>query len=346
MASTVPDEYRSPTEYQFPEDMAEKILSVCAYHRKDFGFSMIWFPEREHLVVRESKSISFRRIPGEGLGRLDLLPLELLHDVIERLDMLSLQRFREVNLASMQTVDSMGKYETVLLYGATLLRAILRTELAYQVCLSTFYSTLCTRPCSICGEFGGFVSIIEFVRCCFACSMTAWQTRLQSLASARKQFHLTKAECNQMVSFKSLPGRYTMDDTYYKSRVLLVSCQQALLKWGSRVGLPRMVNKPTRYDFMGSCALPYFDQAIDKVDYGVSCAGCQLAREKGIWSSNGEGLVTSPANKVYSQEDFLKHFQWCGQAQLLWDSSNEGEDIPPALPFWAKMGGYFNQRDH
>ncbi|PNP82051.1 hypothetical protein FNYG_04612 [Fusarium nygamai] len=35
--------YRSATEYSFDEEHTDAIVRTAAYHRKDFGLSMIWF---------------------------------------------------------------------------------------------------------------------------------------------------------------------------------------------------------------------------------------------------------------------------------------------------------------
>jgi hypothetical protein len=44
-------------------------------------------------------------------------------------------------------------------------------------------------------------------------------------------------------------------------------------------------------------------------------------------------------NTVYTRRDFLEHFRWCKQGQLLWESSDGGHIVPPKLPHFAREGG-------
>ena len=136
-----------------------------------------------------------------GLGSLDWVPLKLLYDVLLLLDMHSLFNFRQLNLRSRQTADSLKRYQV--LHGLNLLCALLRIGLTMGVSLFDFYHTLYTKACTLCGEFAGFISLLTWNRCCFPCLQEAPETQVQTLAAVRKQFHLTKAELDQLRSFKT-----------------------------------------------------------------------------------------------------------------------------------------------
>lgn len=125
-----------------------------------------------------------------GLGSLDRLPLELLHDTLFRLDLHSLFKFRQTNLRSRQMADSLNQYQMVITHGVNILCALLRTRLAISI-----------TP----------------------------EGKVQTLAAARKQLHLTKAQSVQLTSFKALPGIYTMNESTYKCRIAVVSAHQASL---------------------------------------------------------------------------------------------------------------------
>ena len=349
MAALMPRGYRSVTEYRFREEQTDAIVRATAYHRKDYCRSVIWFSPREHVSIRSSITTPFRRASNMGLGFLDRLPLELLHDILLRLDIYSLFNFRQTNLRSRQTVDSLKQYQMVVLYGLNLLCALLRTRLAIGVSLSDFYYILCTKACTFCSEFGGFISLLTWNRCCFICLQEALETQVQTLATVRKQFHLRKTELNQLKSFKTLPGIYSMKESVYKSRITVVSVHQAILFSGQQPHTLAQVQPSSgrnqKFNFMGSCALPYYDSRTGRVEYGMSCAGCQLALEKDIIGSRGERWAFEARDKVYAQDGFLEHFRWCEQAQLLWRSSGEGNNQPTELPEAARRGGYFNNRE-
>ncbi|KAF5026925.1 hypothetical protein F66182_955 [Fusarium sp. NRRL 66182] len=346
----MPPGYYSATEYCFSQEQADAIVQIAAYHRKDYPLSVIWFSPREHVDIQPSIATPFRRTSNAGLGSLDRLPPELLHDTLFRLDMHSLFKFRQSNLRSRQTVDSLKQYQMVVLYGLNLFCALLRTRLAIGISLHDFYNALCTKSCSLCGEFGGFIFLLTWTRCCFECLGEAPETQVQSLAAVQKQFHLTKAELGQLTCFKTLPGIYSMDESVHKSRITIVSLHRAISTFRRQPqALARAQSSSSernkKFGFMASCALPYYDKRSGKVEHGVSCAGCQLALEKDIIGTRGEKWASEARDKVYAQSGFLEHFRWCEQAQLLWGSSDKGNKRPFKLPEGARRGGYFSKRE-
>lgn len=64
------------------------------------------------------------------------------------------------------------------------------------------------------------------------------------------------------------------------SRVEVASVYQAVLAAGSTHEAfvqATMWRFNPKFNFVGACALPYYDRATDTVENGVSCAGCCLA---------------------------------------------------------------------
>ena len=151
----MPGRCRSATEYSFDEEQADAIVQTAAYHRRDFCLSVIWFSPRENFNVRPSIATPFRQTSNIGLRFLDWLPLELLHETLFYLDMHSLFKFRQTNLRSRQTVDAIKQYQLVVSHGLNLFCALFRTQLAVDISLLDFYDALCTKACTVCGEFGG-----------------------------------------------------------------------------------------------------------------------------------------------------------------------------------------------
>lgn len=345
MAALMPRRHRSVTEYHFREEQTDAIIRTTTYHPIDFCRSVIWFSPREHGSIHPSITTPFPRTPHTGLGSLDRLPLELLYEVLLHVDIRSLFNFRQTNLRGRQIVNSLTQYQLVVSHGLNLLCALLRTRLAIDVSLFDFYDALCTKACTFCGGFGGFISLLTWDRCCFKCLQGAPETQVQTLAAVRKQFRLTKAKLDQLRSFKTLPGIYTVEESVYKSRTTVVSVYRALLVSGQQPQVqPANWGRNKKYNFMGSCALPYYDRRTGRVEHGISCAGCQLALEKDMYGSRVEEWMFEARDKVYAQDGFLEHFRWCEQAQLLWRSSNEGSNRPPELPEAARRRGYFRDK--
>lgn len=318
MDARQPDGYTSATECSFSQDQADAIVRVAAYHRRDFERSVKWFPAREHVGIRQSIATSFPRTPNTRLGTLDRLPLELVHEILLSLDVQSLFNFRQANLSSRQTVDSLHQYQRVVAHGLRLFCALLRTRLAVGVSLSDFYQALCTKACGTCGGFGGFVSLLEWHRCCAVCVRGAMESQLQPVATIQEEFNFTEAEVGRLKTFNTLPGIYTMAQSVHISRVEVASVYQAVLAAGSTHEAfvqATMWRFNPKFNFAGACALPYYDRATD-TENGVSCAGCCLA-----FLMVGKRWAR---NMVYARDSFLDHFRWCKQAQILWTYVERG----------------------
>lgn len=346
-----PKRYRSDTEFHFREEDAAAIIRSAAYHRRDFPLSVIWISPREHLGIRTSISTSFSRVSNVSLGNIDRLPLELLNEVCLHLDVLSVLKFRHINLRSRRIVDSLHEYQVAISHGLNALCALLRTKLAINVTLLDFYREICTKDCALCGEFGGFIFLPTWIRCCFECLKQAPETQMQTLASIQRRLRLKRQEILQFKSFPTLPGMYTMTESQYKSRVKIVSIKQAMTILERERAHQLLsetqksnVELSNKFRFMASCALPYFNRCSGIVELGISCAGCQLALEKDIIGSRGERWAYTMRDMVYSQEGFLEHFKWCEQAQLLWTSSEGGIVEPIERPEGVRRG-FFNRRE-
>lgn len=341
--------YRSDTEYCFEEEHADAIIRTTTYHRKDYCLSMIWYSPREHAEILPSIATSFQRTSDLGLGSLDRLPLELVLGIFYRLDLHSLLKFRQISLRARRMVDSLTQYQRVISYGLNLLCALLRTGFAMEITLLDLYDALCTKCCTHCGEFAGFINLFTWRRYCFKCFQESPETQVRTLTSVRKHLQLTKPELKHLKTFKALPGTYSMNETVQKARIAIVSLYQATLICGRTS--PELTdlkqtgfNETHKFNFMGSCALPYYDKETDTVDHGVSCAGCQEAINKDIITPRVEWGYEA-RDKVYGRDSFLEHFKWCEQAQILWESSEQGRKRPRELARLDIRGGFFKRRE-
>ena len=337
----------SAHEYQYREEQADDIVRVAAYHRRDHELSVIWFQQREHDSIRRSISTPFERTSNAGSGFFDRLPLELIRQILLQLDICSIFRLRQTALSLRQAVGWLNEYRTVVRHGLNTFCALLRTEIARDVSLNDFYDALCTRDCALCGNFSGVMSLLTWTRCCFRCLEDAPEIQVGTAEAIQKKFHFTQAEVRQLKSFNTLPGLYSSLQCLNTVPIKLVSLRQAYLISG-RPQPPKMRQDfylhqaSQQHNFMGACALPYFEKRTGKVDHGGCCAGCQLALEDGIMNFQAGKRCR---DKVYSHEGFLEHFKRCSRAQYLWETSKEGTTIPPRLPKLARRGGFFGSRE-
>jgi hypothetical protein len=261
--------------------------------------------------------------------------------------MKSVFRLRQTNSKVRQIMDVLHQYRLVASHGLTAFCALLRTGLAGRVSLPEFYDALCTKNCSICGEFGGFISLPTWTRCCFGCLREAKETQVRTVSWVQGQLGLPEHVLMRS-AFRNLPGHYYGHWT--ANREWRISLQQAWLlaaqQSQAQEQLPHWINnywrpRPRQIDnFAASAALPYYDKEKGRAEEGLSCVGCASA-----WFYSGEWLGSLRArlrarNKVHSEAGFLEHFKWCEYAQRLWESSEDGTRQPD-VPWFIRAGRIF-----
>lgn len=310
----------------------DAIIRTAGYHRRDYGLSVVHVSHSDHSTV-QSSILTSCIVSGMGLGAFDQLPVELLLQALRHMDMQALFNLRRANLRARQVVDSLKEYKAVVSYGLTAYCALLRMKLAARVTLLDFYRVLCSQNCAFCGKFGGFVFLPTWIRCCFECIEEDPETRMVTVAEVRRLFRLTRAEVGRQRSFQTLPGIYTtglysMEKIYHRGRVKLVPYFPAMKEFGDRLetGAAHPQHQPfwdPVHNFMASCELPYYDPQTQAVEYGISCAGCETSAAGQAAGQAPSRAADAPWDRVFSRDNFLKHFKICAQAQKLWASSPE-----------------------
>ncbi|KAI0881296.1 uncharacterized protein GGS22DRAFT_73341 [Annulohypoxylon maeteangense] len=106
--------------------------------------------------------------PRKSLGQLDMLPPELIAEILLSLDLPTLTTFRRVNCRAMCLVDSLPQYRLIFEQCPNVLRAIICVEAASFDC-RTLFETLSTRKCGTCPRFGVYLYLITCKRVCHLC---------------------------------------------------------------------------------------------------------------------------------------------------------------------------------
>ncbi|KAJ5325214.1 uncharacterized protein N7506_008316 [Penicillium brevicompactum] len=183
-ALTIPEmeTNHSDSEVRLNEQQADAVAQkIGVYH--GFRVHVIDYLPNEHMGVLPLLLMgSNRALPNVGLGSLDRLPVELVHQTLLHLDISSLIKLRQTNLRAREMVNSLPGYQAVVSHGINLCRAVLQTGLASRVTLSSFYDILCTKECSFCSNFGRNVSIFIWKRCCFECLHSRPETQIRCLS--------------------------------------------------------------------------------------------------------------------------------------------------------------------
>ena len=337
-------------EYLYQKIHHNDIIRVASYHRKDFELAVIRINPLDHERIRAS-ILQPACAPATSLGRLDFLPLEMLHEICQLLDIKSLFRFRQVNLRAQEVVCAIRIYRIIITHALETLCASLRTHIASWFTLRDLFDVLCARDCLLCGSFGGFIFLPTFTRCCFPCIKTAPQFRLVSLADAKRHLELSPALLrNSVPVLRTIPGIYSMDEIPRKRRIQILAeedvirAMEYLYTRETEVPLHCSNGEMSLLRYMATTALPFFDKASGDADNGICCKGCQIALEECLRTSRVQDNAFLMRDRVYSRDRFMEHFQRCSKAQFLWETSNEGT-VPVKVPESIRRGGYFNERD-
>ncbi|PIG79057.1 hypothetical protein AARAC_008065 [Aspergillus arachidicola] len=328
----------------------DDILRVASYHRRDFDLAVIRINPRELEQIRNSL-LRVDRPASTNLGDLDVLPLEILHEIFSSLDIMSLFKFRQINRQAQQLVCTVYGYRTIITHALGVFGAILKTRMASWFTIHDLLEVLYTGDCLLCGSFGGFVFLPYLSRCCLPCVETASQFRLISVTDAKKYFQLNLTNLrNSIPILRTIPGIYSMDETPRKRSVQILAEKQiypAIKRCNAEertAPLAQPNKKSMIFRYMATTTLPYINKASGAIEHGICCTGCQIAIEKDLRSTSREwDTACALRDRIYSRRGFLDHFKHCRRAQSLWDASNKGT-ISVSVPASVIRGGYFRER--
>ena len=104
-----------------------------------------------------------------GLGALDILPPELLQNILPLLSHPAIRSFANVNSCARDFVVTLPMLRDVVGHAAELLLALRDREIIHHFSIVDIYYTLTISSCALCGEFGRHCSLSNLLRCCKRC---------------------------------------------------------------------------------------------------------------------------------------------------------------------------------
>ncbi|KAI6362315.1 hypothetical protein MCOR25_006262 [Pyricularia grisea] len=322
----------STTEYSFREDEADAIIKTVGFGSRWYDEMAVRFPPEDHANAVSSLSQPFNRISTERLGSLDCLPLELLQDVMLRLDLQSLFRFRQSNAKAREMVGTLKDLYT--------LRHVQHTA---EISLHDLAQLVCTKDCAVCGDFASMIFLPPWIRYCYTCLFVSCEASVQTKAWVRKNLSLNKAQVKKLATLKTLAGSYDKSGrTVFKVRKDIISLYRAC----KVAGVARLCETFKRLSsaicLMACCCAPYYNTRAGKVTHGFRCAGCykwymdQLELDDDFWLGSPMEMLESRADSaLHDRDSFLEHFKRCGEGQRLWESS-DGGSLLPVVPILEK----------
>ena len=314
--------------------MASNDLDRYGYHWTKADRSMIHFSSPE---IRNLSLCGSTRVRRYSMGILARLPLEVLHQLLEQLDFLTLVHLRGLNYASRSIVDSLPAFKYTTQYAANALRALSQTKLITVFTASRLLEVLRTDRCMGCQQFGAFLFLLTCSRCCFKCLETDVRFRVISLATAKgSRFGLRPRDLRRLPSMLSLPGIYALPGRRsVKRRFRLVSAAEAYALAKTRYSDATAASaQPTKSMYVlestwrsmmlvsfvdpfrgfASTAFPSLDTGSLFVQSGISCRGCEDACDR-IARGELKGVnlldLVAQRDRAFSLVEFQEHLSEC-----------------------------------
>lgn len=181
-------------------------ITYDVYYTKEDTFDDKKF--EKHLPLDNGKH---RLNPTTNLGQLDLLPDELLSNVLMRVDLQCLTDFRQVSQRAMGVIDSMLPYAALTKHAPNSIRAYLSVGTAKLISCQDLYNKLIDYRCDWCGKFGGFLYLITCKRSCLGCVLDTWDYLPLSMPEAEIVFGLTPTQVQCLPHMRTRPGYYSSD---------------------------------------------------------------------------------------------------------------------------------------
>ncbi|KAF7550070.1 hypothetical protein G7Z17_g5981 [Cylindrodendrum hubeiense] len=255
-------------------DHSESILSAASY--KEPECAVIRIDPHQCEVVRSSVFKAFGDCPDEGLGALDVLPVEILSSVCLMLDIDAGFHFSQVSRRARAVVASIPEYRRLGDHALQSLCALLRTDIGHHVAISTLHSALVTQDCQSCGSFAGYIFLPTATRCCFPCIESAKGLSAAPLEKLSSESGLSVDQLKEAIPiFHTLPVLNRTASALRGGRRFLVA-EQYCIRILRSIGHPEptpcyfsQMHLPG-FGYQASTALPTFDPKTGEIQTGVS----------------------------------------------------------------------------
>ena len=246
-----------------------------------------------------------RQIDQPSLGSLEKLPPELLCMVMGNLTCKDLEAFHSCSTGGRIAVLAFPKYHRLLEHEPTIFTILKKTRLAGSFTITKIYETFASTLCSKCGQYGGYVFLPSFTRCCIHCAETELEFLPISRDGAGKQFGVKgKSLLDNVPQLRTLRGYYSSlhgKTPYYKYHPVMFS-REAIRNVrcpGHRVALARH-----RQSYIGDHSIKAHQRYMAIIPFScyisksaslakaLYCAGCALRAwehlpcERSDWSEN------------------------------------------------------------
>lgn len=250
------------------------------------------YPEESRQVPEYTITPLRRQIDQPSFGNLGKFPPELLCMVFQHLTCDDLETLHGTSTGGRIAVLNFPQYHNLLKHFPTILAILKETRLSRSFTIAQIYETFKSPLCTTCSQFGGYVFLPSFTRCCMNCAETRSRFLPISRHGARTEFGVKgKKTLDGLPQLNNIEGYYSSlrgEIKYYTQRLALYS--RELVKKlrdphhtpaQSSIGHPpRSHSFKAHQRYMALTSLPCFIPKSASMEKGVYCAGCDIrARE-------------------------------------------------------------------
>jgi hypothetical protein len=292
----------------------DELLSTLA-HRP-------WYIDPGMLQIAEpAKQSSGWRKSTSSLGRLDDLPLELLHATFALLDFKSLSHISRTCIRGIEVVNSVPEYRGLMLHAPDALAALGKTRLIRHHPAAKVHLALLSADCTSCSRYGAFLYLPTCERCCYHCLWKNQSLWLMTIATAKKRFVLSAAGVKTLPVLRSVPGgEYSVGcDSISRLRpVGLVSVGAA-----KKLAIAEGVSEDT----MRAVTEAYHDKEVG----GLS------ENDYDYYRFLQKARITLPQQELLQQQPRSQHApkdRYCGMGSLPFPSLSQDKHVDHGL--WCK----------
>ncbi|KAF4976998.1 hypothetical protein FZEAL_6418 [Fusarium zealandicum] len=280
---------------------------------------------------------------------LDNLPVELRHIIISQLDLVSLYNLGRANKRSAELLYSHLEYNAIITHAWDAFRGALSIRVGHITCRE-LYKTLCTRNCQGCGDFGGYIYLLNLKRVCFLCFTEGRFYFPVTKRLACRKYALEVEDVDKLPHMKSWLGDYSSAKIRIIGDEVLVDCETAYNAALKIHDSSQSINQAsfvrelhrlrdwarTNYEPLENPDLPGLPQAKEREKGLYLCdekAGnphryaaivpapwfdsCRRQAERGLHCIGCRDLEIVPFHwrRKYTAESFKEHLRECGQIE-------------------------------
>lgn len=167
------------------------------------------------------------KAPTTTLGDLDVLPTELLWQILPQLDLKTLRLFRHVNHRATDVVHSMPEYQIISKYAPSAFEGAVLIGSASFVTCQALCKTLYSGKCEDCDDFGKYLYMITCKRVCYNCATSNWEYEPLRRSHAIFRFGLDPASVKELPQMRCIPGQYANKPHSLSDKTLLIDARSA-----------------------------------------------------------------------------------------------------------------------